>query len=304
MYKLSTLTNKIKELFDKEISSIDEIGSGISGKVYKITMSPSNFKVAVKVAKDGALLQQESDYIKFISDKVDIKLPRIYYTYIEKNNNFMIMEFFDGVACSDEKVLNANEEIRNNIAQEIADNIAKLQTIKGEKYGNLLNPQYDNWHDYYKPFVENMINSAYKLIEENILIPQILTVMKLAYANYDNIFDEPISKPTLIHGDYWASNIIVDKNFHLQGVVDPFNAIWADSEYELFALNAVYGEKLPVLEAFIKKNTLSKKFAVKNECYILFSEVYWVTIMKHDNNNYLTEITNRLITQMKNYNII
>lgn len=300
MIEIKNLDKRIRKVFNAEIKEILVVGSGISGNVFKVNINMPPYVLAVKTAKDGNLLKKECEYIKFIYNKVDIKLPKIYDINIEDNNSYMLMQYFDGIPCSDVAVLNSTEEIRRNISVEIADNIAKLQKIHCNKYGELLNPQFSDWHAYYKPFVIDILNKASLLIEEGILEKSILDTMNLAFKNYDKIFDEPISKPTLIHGDYWASNIIVDRQFHLIGVVDPFNALWADNEYELFALNAVYGDKLPVLDEFLKKYPVSKKFGVKNEFYFLFSEVYWVTIMKHDNNNYLKEIADRFIKQLKN----
>lgn len=303
MEELYNLNDKMRKIFNAEVKELVKVGSGISGKVFKVVIDAPPHVVAVKTAKDGSLLNKESEYIKFIYSKVDIKLPLIYDVNIEDDNNYIIMEFFDGYACSDDAVLNASDEIRHDIAMEIANNIAKLQGVKGNKFGELLNPQFTDWHAYYRPFAARMLEEAAILVEEGILVKPILDTMNIAYANYDKIFDEPISVPTLIHGDYWASNIMVNQNFHLIGVVDPFNALWADSEYELFALNAMYGDKLPVLEAFLSKNPVSSKFGVKNEFYFLFSELYWVTIMKHDNNRYLTDISARFLSQMKLHNI-
>ncbi|MEG1609317.1 MAG: fructosamine kinase family protein, partial [Clostridia bacterium] len=302
--KIDNFDKKIKSIFNAKICDIQHIGNGISANVYKIIIDKPPFVVAIKVAIDGELLKKECDCIQFIYDIVDIKLPKIFDINIENKNNYILMQYFDGVACSDAKVLNAPIKTRQKIAAEIAENIVKLQNIKGEKYGNLFEPQFENWNDYYKPFVLKMIDCAVELSKQGILQRSIVDTMNLAYKQYDNIFDEPISKPTLIHGDYWASNIIVDHEFHLIGVVDPFNAMWADSEYELFALNAVYGDKLPVLEEFQKLRKLSKKFDIKNEFYILFSEVYWVTIMKHDNNDYLSKIAKRLMLQLQKFNLL
>ncbi|MEG1536226.1 MAG: fructosamine kinase family protein [Clostridia bacterium] len=296
----ASLERKVSELFSAKIEKIESVGSGISGNISKVTIDKPPYVLAVKVAKDGVLLRKESDWIEFIYKKVDIKLPRIYATNIEENNNFLLMQYFDGIACSDKKVLRASKKIRANVAMQLADNIARLQQITNDKFGELENPRFDNWLDCYKPFAIDMLAKAPKLVADGVVRQNIVDVMRLAFANFDKIFDGQISAPTLIHGDYWAANTIVDSSFRLIGVVDPFKSMWADGEYELFALNAVFGDKLPVLEAFLSKHSVSKNFAVKNEFYLLFSEFCWVTIMRHDNNKYLSEICKRLVTQLKN----
>ena len=299
------LSGVVKAAFDAQLTEFSQIGGGVAGgMVYRTVLDKSPFVVAIKTTKDKDLLEKECKYIKYIQQYTDIKLPEIYFDTTIDNQYFVVMEYFDAVNCLSDFVLEASEENRQKVAQQIADNIIKLQSVKGEKYGDLLSPEFDNWHDYYKPFVKTVKREADVLQKEGYITKHILDYVNKAYENYDVIFDEPVSKPTIIHGDYWAANILVNKNYELAGVLDPFNCMWGDSEYELFALNAAHNGKIPVLEAFLAKQTVSRKFMLKNYFYFLFSEVYWVTKLHHDNNDYLNEIISNLDAEMKRFNII
>lgn len=290
--------------FGAELLSCEKIGGGIAGGIiYKITLDKAPYVLAVKTTENVNLLQIESKYIKYLSSLADIKLPKIYYESYQETPNYIIMDYFDGVNCANDYLQKASKKIRLNVAEQIADNIVNLQRVKGEKYGDLLNPIYEDWHDYYHPFVLEVIKEAEVLYNDGYIKKQILQAIKNGEKHYNEIFEEPISKPTPIHGDYWAQNLIIDKNYQLIGVVDPFNCMWADSEYELFALNSVYGKKLPVLEAFISKYGVSKKFYLKNYFYFLVSETYWVTKLHHNNNKFLMWIVKNFNKQMKKFNI-
>lgn len=292
------------ENFGAEMISYESVGGGASGYVYHVRIDQPPYDLAVKTAKHAELLKKECDAMQYISSLADIKLPRIFYESFEGENCYIIMEYFDGVDCADNYLLCAPRKIRLNVADQIADNIIKLQQVKGEKFGDLFCPVFDDWHDYYHPFVAKIIAESEKLVKEGILTQKILDAIKTGEKHYDEIFDEPISRPTLIHGDYWAKNIMIDRDYRLIGVVDPFNSMWADSEYELFALNAVYGKKLPVLESFLSKVRVSEKFFLKNSFYFLVSETYWVCQLHHDNVKYLMQIIREFRKQLKQFGIV
>lgn len=294
----------VNEIFHANLESLDYVGGGMAGgNVYKAVIDTAPYTLAVKTAKHADMLHEECFYIKYISQRVDIKLPKIYAEHVDDECNFMIMEYFDGYNCASDYLINSSRKNRLKVAAQLADNVIKLQEIKGDKYGELDNPIYDSWHDYYRPFVDMVQREAEILLKGGYIKRAVMSAIKLGVSKYDMIFDEPISPPTMIHGDYWAQNVMIDKDYNLIGVVDPFNCMWADSEYELFALNAVYGKKLPVLEAYLARKAVSTKFMLKNQFYILMSEVYWVVKLHHDNNNYLKVLVREFYKQLKAFGL-
>ena len=59
---------------------------------------------------------------------------------------------------------------------------------------------------------------------ENKLDDIVMKAVALSFENFDKVFCEKIFPPTLIHGDYWMPNFIIDKkSMELLSVVDPFN---------------------------------------------------------------------------------
>ncbi len=289
----------IKSVFDAEVLEYSQLGGGAAGGIiYKLEFDKNPFVAVIKTADNKSMLKEECDYIRYIQKHADIKLPEIYSDFTVDGEYFVVMEYFDGVNCLSEYVLEASEENRQKVADQIADNIIKLQAVKGEKFGDLFSPEFENWNDFYKPFVKAVLNEADGLYKEGYITQHILEALHKAFDFYDIIFGDFSGKPTIIHGDYWAENIIVNENYELIGVLDPFNSMWGDSEYELFALNAMHNGKIPVLEAFMSKQAVSEKFMVKNYFYFLFSETFWVTKLHHDNVAYLNEIIANLNTEM------
>lgn len=293
------------EQFGASSIAVEPIGAGASGDVFKVRIDKPPFLVAVKRSKGNTtLLKKEWQEITYLSNLADIKLPKIYHYAENGGDSYMLMEYIAGKNCADPFVLRAPKKVRLDIAAQIADNICRLQAVKGEKYGDLRNPIYDDWHAYYRPFAESVARAAVQLKEQGLLNQKLLRALQTGVRLYDKIFDEPVSAPTPVHGDYWAQNIMVDSQYKLVGVVDPFSCMWADSEYELFALNAVYGKKLPVLEAFLKKMPVSNKFFLKNSFYLLFSETYWVCKLHHNNMGYLKKINRGFQAYLKQFKLI
>lgn len=298
------LDKAIKKVFGSEIKSIEKVGGGMAGGVvYKLELSSEPFVVAVKTAKNQELLKEECEYIDYISTRVDIKLPKIFYYECDDKHNFVIMEFFDGVNCADKYVLNTNKANRLKIASQVADLVIKLQSVKGDKFGNILSPTFDTWNEYYKCFVDKVMNECDNLLKSKLINKYIYDTLLSAYKKFDIIFSESTKYSTMIHGDLWAQNIIVDKDYNVIGIVDPFNCLWGDSEYELFALNAIYGKKIPILESYLEKQSVSKMFFVKNAFYVLFSEVYWVVKLHHNNKSYLNSLSYNLRKQLRKFKI-
>ena len=133
----------------------------------------------------------------------------------------------------------------------------------------------------------------------------VMQAVELSYAKFNIIFSEKVLMPTLIHGDYWMPNFIVDKkSMDLLAVVDPFNVMWADPEYELFALKAGLGEKLHLYELYKSKVNVSKYCDVKLAMYALYSELLWYKKLSDISHKYLETLSKRLLREMKRNGII
>ena len=140
---------------------------------------------------------------------------------------------------------------------------------------------------------------------ENKLDNVVMKAVKLSYENFDKIFEDEIKQPTLIHGDYWMPNFIIDKKTtELLSVVDPFNVMWADPEYELFALTVGFGKKLRLYELYKSKVRTSKYCDVKLEMYALYSELLWYKKLGSITHSYLKMRSKKLIKQLMKNSII
>lgn len=310
--ELTDIEKKIVEIVNSklgaETKSINVIGTGAVGKVYKLVIDKEPYNVAIKFAENRYLMDEEVKNIEFIRSKIDIKLPKVYFTYKDNETedfNIICMQVFDGVSAGSINYTWKSNSSKIKLANQIVDNLLKLHSVKNDKFGAIDGEQFEDWFEYYKTFSENILKFAEKVKTEGKLSVYVYDTLKSAYNNYDKIFDEPIGEPTLMHGDYWVPNLIVDKKtLDLIGVVDPFNVQWADRDYDLFPLVVGAGIKLKLYEIYKEKAHISDKCDLKNEYYALFSEMYWYSIKGSISHNFLKYKSKLLRKQMKRFGLI
>lgn len=284
-------------------TDISVAGKGASACVYKVDIEEIPYSIAVKCSDNAELLRQEYQQIKFINDRVDCKLPRLYHFGMCRDGSaVMIMEHFDGVSASKLKKVRKAKE---NLPNEIVDNLLKIHSVHNEKFGPIDNAVYDTWYDYYSEFADEIYRFVKDSYENGRLRKKVFTAVSLSYEKRKEILRDTDGTPTLIHGDYWQPNFIVNPDtYALVGVIDPFNILWAEPEYELFTLTVGGSKKLKLYENYKSKITPSKYCDLKVELYALYNELLWYKKLGSVSMGYLMYRSRRLIKQMKRNGIL
>lgn len=187
----------------------------------------------------------------------------------------------------------------------IVDNLLKIHSVCGSKFGPVDNAVYDTWHEYYSEFANEIYDFVKREYDNGNLRKKVFTAVKLSYEKLGCILRDTKGEPTLIHGDYWQPNFIVNPDtFELVGVIDPFNIMWAEPEYELFALTVGGSKKLKLYENYKRKITASAYCDLKVELYALYNELLWYKKLGSVSNGYLMYRSRRLLKQMKRNGIL
>ena len=84
----------------------------------------------------------------------------------------------------------------------------------------------------------------------------------------------------------------------LLAAVDPFNVMWAEPEYELFAMTVGYGEKLRLYELYKSKVQTSEYCDLKLEMYALYSELLWYKKLGSITHSYLKMRAKKLLKEL------
>lgn len=296
------ITDYISRNTEFNPTDITLIGSGASAKVYKAVLDEEPYSLAVKYSRNPELLLQEYEQIKFLNDRVECKLPKLYHFGQCGDGTVIVMEHFDGVSADKIKNIRKASKILPNM---IVDNLIKIHSVHNDKFGPVDNAVFDTWYDYYSEFAGGIYDFVKLLYTDGKIEKKIFKAVELSYERLDRILYDSNGEPTLIHGDYWQPNFIVNPDtYELAGIIDPFNIMWAEPEYELFTLTVGGSKKLKLYEKYKSRIVPTEYCDLKVELYALYNELLRYKKLGSISNNYLMFRSRRLIRQMRKNNLL
>ena len=265
------------------------LGKGASASVYRVDLDSYPYCLAVKISDYPSLVIDEYNRIDFIQSRVDCKLPKLYFAEEIDGKGVLAMELIEGMQASRKSLMFRPN--KKKLANEIVDNLIKIHSVHNEKYGPIDKADYDTWYEYYSVFAKEIVDFT-----DNSDVPKIVKqAVNEAYKKLDRIIENS-GEATLTHGDYWLPNFIVDtKTMSLSGVIDPFNVMWTEPEYELFTLTVGYGKNLHLYDIYKSKVKTSKNCDTKVEMYALFNELLWYKSLGKIGVGYLIYRSKRLL---------
>ena len=301
-----SVENIIKKSIKKNIGAVplevSKLGNGACGSVYKVECEKIG-TVALKISEHVSLMEKEYKMLSYLREKTESKIPKVHYFDREEQFGIIAMEYIDGIGGGDERVKSISDKER--LANSIVDNLIAIQSARSDKFGPYDDPTFDTWYEYYKSFADEIYTFSKEKRAEGAFGDNVMRAVELSFGLFDTIYGEEDFRPTLIHGDYWMSNFIIDeKNGVLLSVVDPFNVMWADPEYELFALDVGYGIELGLYDLYKKKVKTTKYCDVKLELYALYSEVLWYKTLGSIDHSFLSMRADRLMNVMERFKLI
>lgn len=200
------------------------------------------------------------------------------------------MELIEGIEASKKNLIFKRN--KRKLANEIVDNLIKIHSVHNDKYGPIDNAVYNSWYEYYENFAKETVSFTNNSDVSNTVKKAVNT----AYEKLPKIISNDKNNATLSHGDYWLPNFIIDtKNMSLKGVIDPFNVMWTEPEYELFTLTVGYGKNLHLYDIYKSKVKTTENCDIKIELYALFNELLWYKILGKIGFVYLEYRSRRLL---------
>ncbi len=279
-----------EEKLNCKVSEMSVIGKGASGSVYKVKLNAEPYYIAVKTSDYSKLVFDEYSRIQFISSRVDCKLPKLYFAEEQNGKGFLGMELIDGVEPSAKALIFKAK--KRKLANEIVDNLIKIHSAHNDKYGPVDNAVYNSWYEYYSEFAKDIVDFT----NRSDVSDTVKKAVNLAYERLYEIIGDETDNAALTHGDYWIPNFIIDtKTMSLKGVIDPFNVMWTEPEYELFTLTVGYGKSLHLYEIYKSKVQTSRNCDTKVELYALFNELLWYKTLGKIGFGYLEFRSRRLL---------
>ena len=200
---MENLKKTLEEELYQKITSIISLGGGCIGNSLKIVTENGN-QYFVKKYENSKMHLAEANGLNELRTANAIRIPRV----LKVNDNFLFLEFIESVP----PVKNFSEKFGRQFAQ--------LHKSTGSQYGyfednyigstDQINiPQNDNWSEF---FLENRLMYQFRLAEKKGYSNSRFKVgMKNIEKNIEKIIGDSVEKPTLLHGDLWGGNYIIDQ---------------------------------------------------------------------------------------------
>lgn len=261
----------------KKAAEVKYLGGGSFGKAFKVTFE-DNTKAVIKFLRAKDMLKKEAYDLKLLGESTPVKMPKVLFVR-EADDKIPVdcygMEMLEGRnACMDVSFFLTSRKKRMEFAENVTSALHSIHSHKSDRFGDTLNPVYENWIDCYKPFAEAVLREAQVLYNKGELSGKIMDTMNAAWEKFDVIFSEPVTEACLIHGDLNIANIMIDKKGNLAGFIDPLNSMYADREYDLFQFYNLTGKHFFLGETYRKKYGESRHCDDKLAFYGLWNEVF------------------------------
>lgn len=217
-----SITRIVEHSTGKLVLSAATLTGGFVANTKHVVLSDGS-QVVVKISKEASEnLEIEGAMMAYLEQHSELPMPKLYYS----GQDLLIHEFIP-----------ADGTLSEGAEAEAAEHLAKLHDITAEAYGfeydtivtglHQPNTQMRKWLPF---FTENrLLYAATHALAEGKLPAGMMSRIENLAGKIDHYLDEP-PKPSLVHGDIWATTILCYDG-KVKAFVDPA-VYYGDSEIE------------------------------------------------------------------------
>lgn len=190
-----------------EISDFKSVSGGSINNSFKIITNIGNYFLKINnKTKFPKMFELEVAGLNLLRETNTIKIPNTIHLSDTENFSFLLLEWIGSTIES------------KNFWEIFGTSLAKLHKNTnvnfGLDYDNYIGTlkQSNSWKlDWTSFFIENRLEPLIKLARNSQLVDKAITSkFDTLFLKIENIF--PHEKPSLIHGDFWCGNFMVDNN--------------------------------------------------------------------------------------------
>lgn len=253
---MSDLGPRVRAALNIEVAQEQELTGGCIADVRRLTLADGR----EIVAKVGQGLALEGFMLSYLKDHSRLPVPGV----LSAAEDLLLMDY-----------LPSSGQLSERSQEDAADHLAALHAVTAPDYGferttvigglKQPNEQDASWRDFFRD--QRLMYMAETGVRTGKLPADVAQRIARLADQLDRWIDEPAA-PSLIHGDMWTGNVIVNGD-RISGFVDPA-IYYADAEIEL-AFSTLFGT---FGDAFFKRyqehRPLRPGFGERKDIYNLY----------------------------------
>jgi len=261
------------------VTDVRKLYGGSINRVLEFVLDREPGSVVAKINDHGAsgVFSAEADSLRFFRAHTHFPVPEP-LACIENEPGFdgsmLVMRKVNGRTLESAELSTRGKKA---FETELAAAISELHRHKADRFGPATPEQtHDNWLDLFAPNVERIIS------ETRALLPSTTREVLDHVARYLHLWLDHKPTPTLIHGDLWANNILINDAHPNEPRILAFidgQASYADPEYELAYLQLFGTAGRQFFEAYAQQHTIDPGYRHR-------SRVYWLITLLHNTKRY------------------
>lgn len=227
---MERINNKLENILNEKVKYTNSIGGGCIADSLKVE-TDSGKLFFVKHYEKPDIHRTEANGLLELKKANVIVVPSVIYF----DDDILVLEYIE----EGKRGVNFSEIFGKQIAMLHKYNSDKFGFIEDNYCGATVQkntPLSDNWVDFY--FINRLL-FQYKLAEKN---NYVTSELKNAFVKLEkrirNILDSSTEKPSLLHGDLWGGNYLVDKKGN-PCLIDP--AVYYGNREADLAMTKIFG---------------------------------------------------------------
>lgn len=256
--------------------------------VLRLEFDAPPHSAVIKLAKPGEspgehAFGEQAGRLDFLARHTAFPCPRVYAqdsTGSVIPNPYLLIETLPGVHLGAASLTGAP---RADVDRQLAAILLELHSHHRGTFGNIDAPGPARWAEVFVPRLESLRR------DPDAQLPRpVRDDVDFALARAQRAFSEQ-GPPTLVHGDIWSANIMVERRdgvWRVTGLVDP-GAQFADVEYELAYLEVFQTVSRRFFEVYTASRPLRPGYAQRRAFYWLHT--YLVHVRCFGGSHYLEQ---------------
>jgi len=216
-----------------KVRSLERMSGGMICSVFHARLGTKPVDVILKV-KAGSAESEDFEHqfrvLEFLAKNTKFPVPEPYFFHTEKGKDpvsALVLGFLPGKNLGECSLTSSQ---RKELEAQIALSVVDLHKHRRETFGSIFEKGSRTWVEVFRKKMEDTLPVCRQRLDSKTFtrVEEIVDCLQHFFKGRDVV-------ASLVHGDIWATNVIVDlrnDKVLLSGFVDP-SAIYADPEYEL-----------------------------------------------------------------------